>query len=241
LKGYICGKTTNMAQGQNAQPDIDQSWIPYLGEQFEADYFNSLKQSLQEEKQNGYTVYPRGKEIFRAFNETPFDQVKVVIIGQDPYHGPKQANGLCFSVHKGIKFPPSLMNIFHEIQNDLGINIPPHGDLEKWSHQGVLLLNAMLTVRAGEAGSHRKLGWENFTNGVIEQVSQQKEGVIFMLWGKFAQEKQALINEDQHFILEAPHPSPFSANRGFFGCGHFSKANEILKSIGRSPVDWKLD
>lgn len=230
-----------MPEGQKTQPSIHESWMPYLEDQFKADYFQSLKQVLQEEKQKGHTIYPPGNEIFRAFNKTPFDQVKVVIIGQDPYHGPKQANGLCFSVHQGIKFPPSLMNIFQEIKNDLGIEIPSHGDLEKWAQQGVLLLNAMLTVRAGEAGSHRNLGWEHFTNHVIEQVSQQKQGVIFLLWGKFAQEKQALIDEDKHFILEAPHPSPLSASKGFFGCKHFSKANEILKSIGSNPIDWHLD
>lgn len=222
-------------------PAIDESWLTILKPEFQSDYFLQLKSYLKEEKENGYTIYPPGSQIFNAFNHTPLDQVKVVIIGQDPYHGPKQANGLCFSVRKGIKQPPSLQNIFKEIRQEFGIPYPDHGDLTKWAQQGVLLLNAVLTVRAGEPRSHHGMGWETFTNHVIQHISKHKEGVIFMLWGKDAREKAALVDPDKHFLLNAPHPSPYSAYKGFFGCNHFYKANEILKSIGREPIDWSVD
>lgn len=224
--------------GQPKMPDIEENWKSVLRDEFLADYFQTLKDKIKEEKQEGYTIYPPGSQIFNAFNHAPFDKVKAVIIGQDPYHGPKQANGLCFSVRKGIKQPPSLQNIFKEISEDIGIPMPPHGDLSKWAQQGVLLLNAVLTVRAGEPRSHRNMGWEEFTGKVIQHLSEEKEGLIFLLWGKDAQEKKAFIDEEKHFILEAPHPSPYSANKGFFGCRHFSKTNELLKSIGRDPIDW---
>jgi uracil-DNA glycosylase len=183
-------------------------------------------------------VYPPGKYIFSAFNHTPFSNVKVVIIGQDPYHGPGQANGLCFSVSDGIPMPPSLVNIFKEIQNDLGYPIPKSGNLERWADQGVLLLNAMLTVRANQPGSHHDKGWEKFTDSVIHHISLHKEGVVFLLWGKFAQAKESLINTEKHHVLKAAHPSPFSAHSGFMGCKHFSKTNELLKAQSKEKIDW---
>lgn len=226
---------------QNQMPAIDQSWLNILEPEFQTDYFTYLKSFLKEEKTNGYTIYPPGSQIFNALNYTPFDNVKVVMIGQDPFHGPQQANGLCFSVRKGIKQPPSLQNIFKEINEELGIPLPGHGDLTKWAREGVLLLNAVLTVRAGEPRSHRGVGWETFTNRVIQYLSAEKNGVVFLLWGKDAREKAGLIDQDKHFILTAPHPSPYSANKGFFGCDHFVKTNELLKSTGKSPIDWSIE
>ncbi|MGZ4047783.1 MAG: uracil-DNA glycosylase [Bacteroidia bacterium] len=219
--------------------DIDDSWKKVLKNEFEAPYFSALKAFLVEEKKK-YVVYPPGKQIFSAFNHTPFDKVKVVIIGQDPYHGPGQANGLCFSVSPGIRKPPSLVNIFKELQTDLNIPIPQDGNLEPWADQGVLLLNATLTVRAGMAGSHQKKGWETFTDAVIKAVSDNKKGIIFLLWGAFAQSKAELIDKNKHFILMAAHPSPL-ARGAFFGCKHFSKTNKLLEHEGILPIDWRLE
>ncbi len=218
-------------------PVIEESWGLVLKEEFDKPYFKSLKEFLVEERKT-HVVYPPGKLIFSAFNHTPFKNVKVVIIGQDPYHGPGQANGLCFSVSDGIKMPPSLVNIFKEIQNDLGYPIPLSGNLERWADQGVLLLNAMLTVRANEPGSHQGKGWEAFTDSVIKHISTGKEDVVFLLWGKYAQAKEQLIDGSKHHILKAAHPSPFSAYNGFMGCKHFSKVNEILIVQGKQEIDW---
>lgn len=222
-------------------PPLHDSWRPYLKEELQAPYFRDLEQRLATELERGYTLYPPTEYIFNAYAQTPFEQTKVVIIGQDPYHNPNQANGLSFAVNPGVKQPPSLQNIFKEINQDLGTPFPEHGDLTKWAQQGVLLLNTVLTVRAGQARSHRKIGWERFTSRTIEQISRQKEGVIFMLWGKDAQAKAELVDTEKHFILEAPHPSPYSANKGFFGCQNFGKTNEILKSLGAKPIDWDLN
>lgn len=219
---------------------IEPSWKTILQEEFGKTYFEQIVFHIKQEKMNGKTVYPPGSLIFNAFEKTPFDQVKVVILGQDPYHGPGQAHGLCFSVPDGVPPPPSLVNIFKEIHHDLGTPIPRTGNLTKWAKQGVLLLNAMLTVRANEPASHSKIGWETFTDAVIRKVSDLKKGVVFLLWGKFAQDKQVLIDATRHHILKAAHPSPFSAERGFFGCRHFSKTNELLQQEGLAPVDWQL-
>ncbi|MCF8229099.1 MAG: uracil-DNA glycosylase [Bacteroidales bacterium] len=221
------------------KPEIEKSWGLALENEFRTDYFMILKSFLLEER-NNHQIYPPGPEIFNAFNFTPFDQVKVVILGQDPYHGKGQAHGLSFSVPQETKPPPSLQNIFKEIENDLGIPPPKHGNLEHWAKQGVLLLNATLTVRANQAGSHQGKGWEQFTNQAIRKLSEERFGIVFLLWGKFAQDKEELIDTGRHYILKAPHPSPFSANRGFFGCRHFSKTNKILKKIGRQEIDWSL-
>jgi uracil-DNA glycosylase len=218
-------------------PNIEESWQLALQEEFSASYFKVLRQFLKNEKQH-HVIYPAGSRIFAAFNFTPLTAVKVVIIGQDPYHGRGQAHGLCFSVPEGVKPPPSLVNIYKELHSDLGIPIPVTGNLEKWTKQGVLLLNATLTVRAGDAGSHQGKGWEIFTDQVIRTISDLRAGVVFLLWGNYAQAKESLIDKSKHFVLKAPHPSPFSANRGFFGCRHFSKTNEILKDIGFDEIDW---
>jgi uracil-DNA glycosylase len=218
-------------------PQIEESWKAILKDEFEKQYFKELKEFLVGEKSR-YTVYPPGGLIFNAFRLTPFDAVRVVLLGQDPYHGQGQAHGLCFSVPAGVTPPPSLGNIFKEIERDLGIPVPRNGNLEKWARQGVLLLNATLTVRANQAGSHQRKGWENFTNAVIGKLSEKRVGLIFLLWGKFAQEKEELIDTNRHYILKAAHPSPYSAYNGFFGCRHFSKANEILKKHGLDEIDW---
>jgi uracil-DNA glycosylase len=220
-------------------PKIDDSWKPLLITEFSAAYFNDLKKFLIEEKKR-FTVYPPGKQIFAAFNLTHFKKVKVVIIGQDPYHGPGQANGLCFSVSPGITPPPSLKNIFKELHSDLGIPVPYSGNLEPWAKQGVLLLNATLTVRANTPGSHQKKGWETFTDAVIKKISDNKKGIVFLLWGNFAQTKESLIDTNKHFILKAAHPSPL-ARGAFFGCKHFSKTNRILEHQGIAPIDWKIE
>jgi len=220
-------------------PQIESSWMEALSAEFEQPYFAAIKAFLLEEKKNGKTIYPPGHLIFNAFNLTPFNKVKVVILGQDPYHGAGQAHGLSFSVPQGIAKPPSLVNIFKEIQSDLGIAPPPHGNLEKWATQGVLLLNAILTVRANEAASHSKIGWETFTNAVIKKLSDEREGIVFLLWGRFAQNKESLINPLKHSVLKAAHPSPL-AGGAFFGCKHFSKTNLILQSRGLEPIDWRL-
>ena len=220
---------------------IHPSWKALLNSEFSKPYFQQLSTFLKTEKALHKTIYPSGPLIFNAFNATPFDKVSVVIIGQDPYHGPNQAHGLSFSVQTGIKHPPSLKNIFKEMKKDIGIKMPEqNGNLTKWAEQGVLLLNAALTVRAGEPFSHAKYGWTEFTDTVIKKISDKKQGVIFLLWGKFAQEKQSLIDQNSHHILTAAHPSPFSAEKGFFGCKHFSKTNELLMKAGKAPIDWKL-
>ncbi|MGW8316046.1 MAG: uracil-DNA glycosylase [Bacteroidales bacterium] len=220
-------------------PDIEEGWKKVLWEEFQSPYFSELKSFLVEEKKK-FTVYPPGKLIFNAFNHTPFDRTKVVILGQDPYHGPGQAHGLCFSVPHGIAPPPSLVNIFKELHSDLGLPVPGHGNLEPWANQGVLLINATLTVRAGQAGSHQNRGWETFTNRVIEKVSEKKHGVVFLLWGRYAQAKESLIDGLKHLVLKAPHPSPFSANNGFFGCRHFSRTNTYLEEQGLDRINWAL-
>ena len=220
---------------------IDDSWKDVLKNEFTKTYFLEIATFLRTEKMTGKTIYPPGGQIFNAFNLTHFDNVKVVILGQDPYHGAGQAHGLCFSVAPGIKPPPSLVNIFKEMHTDLGLPIPNHGTLTKWAEQGVLLLNASLTVRAGEPMSHAKIGWAQFTNAVIRKISDEKQNVVFLLWGKFAQEKQELIDVTRHhLILKAAHPSPFSADSGFFGCKHFSKTNQFLVQNGIDPIDWAL-
>ena len=218
-------------------PEIEESWQLALQDEFEADYFARLKDFLREEVKT-QTVYPPGKLIFSAFNLTPLTAVRVVIIGQDPYHGRGQAQGLAFSVPDGIRIPPSLQNIYKELQADLGIPISSSGNLEKWARQGVLLLNATLTVLAGQAGSHQGKGWEVFTDEVIRTISDLRAGIVFLLWGRFAQEKAELIDTSRHYILKAAHPSPFSAHKGFFGCRHFSKTNEILRANGMGEIDW---
>ena len=228
-----------MPDEKSIYPNIEDSWREYLISEFQSDYFKQLKEFLLEEKKK-HTIYPPGSRIFAAFNYTPFDNIKAVILGQDPYHGPGQANGLCFSVNDNITKPPSLVNIFKELHSDMGIPIPKNGNLEKWAQQSVLLLNATLTVRARQAGSHQNKGWEQFTNQVIRILSEKKSGLVFLLWGKYAQAKETLIDTSKHFVLKAPHPSPFSADRGFFGCRHFSKTNEILKSQGKELIDWRL-
>lgn len=213
------------------------SWKSQLAEEFQKPYFEQLTGFVKSEYQN-HTVYPPGKEIFRAFDECDFSDVKVVILGQDPYHGPGQANGLCFSVHEGVRVPPSLVNIFKEIKADLGKPIPTSGELERWAEQGVLLLNATLTVRSGSPGSHQNKGWETFTDAVIKKISDDKQNVVFLLWGAYAQKKGEIIDRNKHLVLMSAHPSPFSADRGFFGCKHFSKANAYLKSMGLKEIDW---
>ncbi len=220
---------------------IESSWNEVLKSEFTKSYFLEIVTFLKIEKNAGKIIYPPGPLIFNAFNHTPFNKVKVVILGQDPYHNPGQAHGLSFSVPAGIKPPPSLVNIFKEIQKDLGIAMPEgYGNLTRWADQGVLLLNAILTVRANEPASNAKIGWMNFTDTVITKISDEKKGIIFLLWGKFAQEKQILIDETKHFVLKAAHPSPFSADKGFFGCKHFSKTNELLTDQGLTPINWKL-
>lgn len=213
------------------------SWKSQLAEEFQKPYFEQLTGFVKSEYQS-HVVYPPGKEIFRAFEECDFSNVKVVILGQDPYHGPGQANGLCFSVHDGVRVPPSLVNIFKEIKADLGKPIPTSGELERWAEQGVLLLNATLTVRAGSPGSHQNKGWETFTDAVIKKISDEKQHVVFLLWGAYAQKKGEIIDRNKHLVLMSAHPSPFSADRGFFGCKHFSKANAYLKSKGLKEIEW---
>jgi len=224
--------------GKNVQ--IDDSWKSALADEFDKPYFKELKDFLAAEKNAGKLIYPPGPLIFNAFNSTPFDKVRVVIIGQDPYHGAHQAHGLCFSVQYGVKPPPSLVNIYKELKSDVGFEIPNHGYLQAWTTQGVFLLNAILTVEANQPASHQKKGWEEFTNAAIHQLSKEREGLIFLLWGAFAQQKAVLIDEKKHTILKAAHPSPFSAYNGFFGCKHFSKTNEILKSRGEKEIDWQV-
>jgi uracil-DNA glycosylase len=216
---------------------IEESWKRALAPEFEKPYFQELARQLHEEKRAGRVIYPPGPLIFNAFNLTPFDKVKVVIIGQDPYHGPGQAEGLSFSVPHGIPLPPSLVNIYKEIETDLGVQLHKDGSLRGWAEQGVFLLNAILTVRAGQPTSHSRIGWAEFTDAVIRTLSEQRQGLVFLLWGNFARSKRELIDTRRHTVLEAPHPSPL-ARGAFFGCKHFSKTNQILISEGLSPIDW---
>ncbi|MBL7113333.1 MAG: uracil-DNA glycosylase [Bacteroidales bacterium] len=218
-------------------PLIEESWKAVLSAEFNQPYFVALKEFLIEEKKR-FRIFPPGSLIFNAFNHTPFDQVKVILLGQDPYHGYGQAHGLCFSVPEGIAKPPSLVNILKEIQNDLGIAPPSHGNLTRWADQGILLLNATLTVRENQAGSHQGKGWEQFTDAAIRALSEKREGLIFLLWGSFAMAKKELIDLSKHFILTASHPSPLSASRGFFGCRHFSQVNALLKQMEKEEIDW---
>ena len=216
---------------------IAESWKKLLQNEFEKPYFTELVQFVKSEY-NKYKVYPPGKLIFNAFEHCSFDDLKVVILGQDPYHGAGQANGLCFSVNDGITKPPSLINIFKEIKADIGTEIPQSGNLERWAKQGILLLNATLTVRAGQAGSHQNKGWETFTDAVIKQISDKKTGIVFLLWGAYAQKKGAVIDQNKHYVLKSAHPSPLAAHKGFFGNKHFSKTNDYLIKTGKSPIIW---
>lgn len=221
------------------EPVIENSWKQVLYDEFQSEYFQDLKGFLVTEKRK-HTIYPPGSDIFAAFNHTPFQKVKAVIIGQDPYHGAGQANGLCFSVGTGVSVPPSLVNIYKEMNRDTGFAIPDHGNLEKWAGEGVLMLNAILTVRANQPGSHRNKGWENFTDAVIRKLSRNRENLVFILWGNFARAKEILIDSEKHCILKSAHPSPFSADRGFFGSKPFSKTNEFLRSKGIGEINWQL-
>mgnify|MGYP002789281244 CR=1 FL=1 len=219
---------------------LEPSWKSRLLPEFGKPYMSGLRDFLNNEKQAKKVIYPRGSEFFAALNHTPFEKVKVVILGQDPYHGLNQAHGLCFSVRPGVDIPPSLQNIYKELKADVGFEPPDHGYLQPWADQGVLLLNATLSVEAGKAGSHQKKGWEEFTDAVIDQLNREREGLVFVLWGSYAQKKGEFIDRSRHLVLAGPHPSPLSAHRGFFGCRHFSKINEYLKSRGQAPIDWNL-
>ena len=220
---------------------IEESWKEVLEGEFEKEYMHNLKAFLQKEKQEGKVVFPPGNMIFNAFNHTPFDKVKVVILGQDPYHGQGQAHGLSFSVQKGVTIPPSLRSIYKELKTDIEtFTIPAHGELTKWADEGVLMLNATLTVRKGEPASHHNKGWERFTDEAIRQLSEKRNGLVFLLWGKNAQAKIPLIDDSKHFVLKAAHPSPYSADHGFFGCRHFSKTNKLLKDQGLEEIDWQI-
>ncbi len=228
-----------IADGHNERdrPDIGPGWYEPLADEFASERFALLKEFLIDERKR-HVIYPKARDIFAAFNHTPFDEVRVVLLGQDPYHGPGQAHGLCFSVPEGVPAPPSLQNMFKEIERDLHVPRPSNGSLVPWAEQGVLLMNATLTVRAGAAGSHQGRGWEEFTDTVIKAVSAAHTGVIFLLWGRYAQQKAGLVDPDRHYVLKAPHPSPLSAHRGFIGCGHFSKVNELLEAQGKTVIDW---
>ncbi len=219
---------------------IEDSWKEALKQEFTKPYFQQIALHLKTEKATGKIIYPQGSLIFNAFDKTPFDKVKVVILGQDPYHGAGQAMGLSFSVPDGVPPPPSLQNMYKELKNDIGMPIPKTGNLTKWAEQGVLLLNAVLTVRANEAASHAKIGWMDFSDAVIRKISEEKKGVVFLLWGRFAQDKQILIDELKHHVLKAAHPSPLSAHNGFWGCKHFSRTNELLMAQGSQPIDWNV-
>ena len=219
---------------------LDSSWLTPLQAEFDQPYMADLKRFLLAEKEAGKRIFPAGANWFRALDLTPLDQVKVVILGQDPYHGPGQAHGLCFSVPDGVRPPPSLMNIYKELASDLGIRPPAHGFLEHWARQGVLLLNSVLTVEIGQAASHRDRGWERFTDAVVRLVNAKEQSVVFMLWGSYAQRKASFVDGTPHLVLKAPHPSPLSAHSGFLGCRHFSKANAFLENRGIEPVDWAL-
>lgn len=228
-----------MTESGNIQ--LEPGWLAMLDDQFAQPYMRHLKAYLKAEKSAGKVIYPPAKEWFNAFNSAPFDKVKVVILGQDPYHGPGQAHGLCFSVRSGVRFPPSLLNIFKELNGDLDLPIPADGCLQHWADQGVLLLNATLTVEQGNAGAHQGQGWEQFTDKAIQCLNEQREGLVFILWGSYAQKKGQLIDTKKHLVLKSPHPSPLSAHRGFFGCRHFSKTNAYLQKQGLTPIDWVRD
>lgn len=219
---------------------LEASWKAELADEFAKDYMQALRAFLLQRKQAGYTIYPPGSQIFNALDHTPFDKVKVVILGQDPYHGPGQAHGLCFSVQPGVAIPPSLQNIFKEIERDLGVRQPRHGCLTAWADQGVLLLNAVLTVEAGQAGSHQGKGWELFTDAIVSALNRKREHLVFLLWGSYAQKKGAMIDRQRHLVLESPHPSPLSAHRGFLGNRHFSTTNRYLAEHGLAPIEWQL-
>lgn len=223
-----------------AEIKLEASWKKRLEEEFDKPYMTQLKQFLLEQKKKGKTVYPPGPKIFSAFDETPFEKVKVVLLGQDPYHGPGQAHGLAFSVQPGVRFPPSLRNILKELKDDLGCEIPKNGNLDKWADEGVLLLNAVLTVEAGKAGSHQGKGWEQFTDAAIRHLNEEKKNLVFILWGSYAQKKAAFVDKKKHLILKTVHPSPLSSHRGFFGSKPFSKTNKYLESHGIKPIDWSL-
>ncbi len=224
----------------NSSIQLDESWLQPLAGEFESLYMQQLRTFLATEKKAGKRIFPSGGEFFNSLNHTPLNAVKVVILGQDPYHGEGQAHGLCFSVKPGVRPPPSLQNIFKEIQSDLGIPIPDHGHLTSWADQGVLLLNSVLSVECARAASHKGKGWEQFTDAVVELINRKREGVVFMLWGSYAQRKGAIIDSRRHCVLKAPHPSPLSAHRGFFGCGHFSAANKYLQGRGEAAINWRL-
>lgn len=224
---------------QRPKPRLEPSWLAVLEEQFEQPYMHQLRAFLVEERQR-HQVFPPGREMFAAFDNTPFEQVRVVILGQDPYHGPGQAHGLCFSVRKGVRIPPSLMNIFRQINDEIGIPQPTHGDLTHWATQGVLLLNTVLSVRARNANSHRGKGWEQFTDAAIRALAEKRDGLVFVLWGSAAGRKAQMIDQRRHLVLRSPHPSPLSAHRGFFGCGHFTRINQWLTERGQAPIDWVL-
>jgi len=228
------------AHSQAREIRLGESWKSRLAPEFEKDYMLELRRFLLERKRAGVVIYPPGDKIFNALDSTPFEAVRVVILGQDPYHGPGQAHGLCFSVRLGVPTPPSLINIFREINDDLGIPPPDHGYLQPWAGRGVLLLNAVLTVERGRAGAHQGKGWERFTDQVVRLLNAEREGLVFMLWGSYALKKGSVIDRRRHLVLSAPHPSPLSANRGFFGCRHFSKANHYLEQHGVPPIDWSL-
>ncbi|HEY9764774.1 MAG TPA: uracil-DNA glycosylase [Chroococcales cyanobacterium] len=230
-----------MSIPQTINPKLHESWKDALSDEFQQPYFAELKAFLLQERQAGHSFFPPGSLIFHALDSTPFDQAKVVVLGQDPYHGPGQAHGLSFSVPHGVPSPPSLVNIFKELHADLGIPIPTHGNLEKWTRQGILLLNATLTVRAHQAGSHQNKGWERFTDAIVQVLNDRRDGLIFVLWGRSAREKGRIIDRSRHHVLTAAHPSPLSAYNGFFGCRHFSQINRLLEARGRSPIDWALD
>lgn len=219
---------------------LHQSWLSRLDDQFQQPYMKELREFLVVRKQHRAVIYPPGSQIFNALDSTHFDQVRVVILGQDPYHGPGQAHGLCFSVLPGVRIPPSLANIYREIEADLGITAPQHGYLQSWAEQGVLLLNSVLTVERGQAGSHQGKGWETFTDAIVQLLNDEREGLVFMLWGSYAMKKGAVIDRRKHLVLKAPHPSPLSAHRGFLGCRHFSSVNEYLQQHQHTPIDWSV-
>lgn len=229
-----------MSATETINPRLDESWKRVLMPAFQSETMKELKAFLRAEHQAGHAVYPPGRQIFHALDATPFDAVRVVILGQDPYHGPGQANGLAFSVADGVRIPPSLQNVFKELHDDLGVPMPQGGNLEPWAGQGVLLLNATLTVRARQAGSHQGKGWEAFTDAVVQALNDHREGLVFLLWGRYAKDKGRLVDPKRHHILTAAHPSPYSADSGFFGCRHFSKTNRILEAAGQPPIDWRL-
>jgi uracil-DNA glycosylase len=229
-----------LVSGSGRVIQLEPGWLAHLAPEFEQPYMSALRDFLQREKRAGKRVYPPGSEIFSAFAHTPLAKLRVVILGQDPYHGDGQAHGLCFSVRPGVGIPPSLQNIFKEIHDELGLPIPRHGHLTAWADQGVLLLNSVLSVESGRAASHQGRGWERFTDRVIDIANRECEHLVFMLWGSYAQRKGAIVDRQRHCVLSAPHPSPLSAHRGFFGCGHFRAANEYLLAHGRAPIDWSL-